>query len=148
PNHTEWQRDLSVSYDRVGDMHKATGDNEAALKAYQDGLAIARKLAALDPNHTEWQRDLSVSHNKVGDMHKATGDNEAALKAYQESLTIRRKLAALDPKIVEWQTDLVVSYYKLAQIQEQKRTLLYRDALNILKRLYSENNQRGTIEDK
>jgi len=52
-----------VSYERVGDMHRNSGDNAAALKVYQDGLAIAKRLAELDPNHTEWQRDLSVSHN-------------------------------------------------------------------------------------
>ncbi len=35
PNHTEWQRDLSVSHNKVGDMHKANGDNVAALAAYE-----------------------------------------------------------------------------------------------------------------
>jgi len=47
-------------------MHLKSGDNAAALKAYQDGLAIAKRLAELDPNHTEWQRDLSVSYERIG----------------------------------------------------------------------------------
>ena len=138
PNNHQLARDLSVSYDRVGDMHLKTGDNVAALKAYQDGLAIAKKLAELDPNHTEWQRDLSVSYDRVGDMHLKTGDNVAALKAYQESLAIRKKLAELDPNVVEWQTDLVVSYFKLAQIQENAQKQLLQDALDILSRLHRE----------
>ena len=143
---TEWQRDLSVSYDRVGDMHKANGDGVSALKAYEDGLAIAKKLAELDPKHTEWQRDLSVSHNKVGDMHKANGDGVSALKAYEESLAIRKKLAELNPEIVEWQTDLVVSYYKLSTIQVDKTQELLGEALAILKRLHAENRLDHEIQ--
>ena len=139
PTHTEWQRDLSVSYDRVGDMHLQVGDNVAALTAYEESLTIRKKLADLDPTHTEWQRDLSVSHNKVGDMHQANGDVVSALRAYEESLTIKKKLASLDPNVVEWQTGLVVSYYKLAQVQPDKAKQLLTDALTILKNLHAEN---------
>ncbi len=33
PNNAEWQRDLSVSYDRVGDISAARGDRDGALKS-------------------------------------------------------------------------------------------------------------------
>ena len=41
PTNTEWQRDLSVSHDKLGDVAVAAGDLTAARTAYQAGLNIA-----------------------------------------------------------------------------------------------------------
>src|ERR1700720_4332092 len=80
--------DLSVSYERVGDVQKAQGDLKAALKSYSDSLAIAERLAKSDPGNAGWQRDLSVSHNKIGNVQVAQGDLPVALKSYCDSLAI------------------------------------------------------------
>ena len=73
PEHTEWQRDLSVSYNKIGDMLVAQGDLPAALTAYRDGLKIAEQLAKKDSGNTGWQRDLSVSYDRIGDMLREQG---------------------------------------------------------------------------
>jgi len=44
PNNSDWQRDLSVSYNKIGDMHQANGEGKQALTAYQDSLKIAEAL--------------------------------------------------------------------------------------------------------
>jgi hypothetical protein len=62
PDSTDFQRELSVSYDKVFDVQVAQGNLPAALKSYQDGLAIADRLAKSDPGNAGWQRDLSVSY--------------------------------------------------------------------------------------
>ncbi len=49
PNNAEWQRDLAVSYDKVGDVLVAQGSLPEALKSFQAGLAIADRLAKADP---------------------------------------------------------------------------------------------------
>ena len=89
PDNTEWQRDLSVSHNKVGDMHQANGDGVSALKAYEDGLAIAKRLVELDPSVVEWQTDLAVSYYKLSQVqpHKAK-------QLLTEALTILRKLHA------------------------------------------------------
>ena len=56
--------DLSVSYDRVGDVQVAQGDLAGALASYRDSLVIRERLAQSDPGNAGWQRDLSVSYNK------------------------------------------------------------------------------------
>ena len=56
-----WQRDLSVSFEKVGDVQVAQGDLAGALKSYRDSLAIMKRLAKSDPGNAGWQRDLSVS---------------------------------------------------------------------------------------
>ena len=97
PANTEWQRDLSVSHDKIGDVLVAQGDRAGALAAYRESLNIREALAARDPANTEWQRDLSVSHDKIGDVLVAQGDGAGALAAYRKGLDIREALAARDP---------------------------------------------------
>ena len=61
PSNAEWQRDVSISYDRIGDALKAAGRREEALGSYWKSLAIREKLAASDPGNAEWRDDLHIS---------------------------------------------------------------------------------------
>ena len=61
PGNTEWQRDLSISYNRIGAILAEGGPREDALAAFCLGLAVAEKLVATDPNNTQWQSDLVFS---------------------------------------------------------------------------------------
>ena len=88
PGQADWQRDLSVSYNKIGDVLLAQGDAPGALAAYRDALAIRERLAAQDPGQADWQRDLSVSYNKIGDVLLAQGDAPGALAAYRDALAI------------------------------------------------------------
>src|SRR5262249_14983847 len=74
-----WQRHLSVSYNKVGDVQVAQSDLAGALTSYRDGLAIADRLAKSDPHNAFCQRDLSVSYEKVGNVQLEQGDLEGAL---------------------------------------------------------------------
>ena len=105
-NNTEWQHDLAVAYNRVGDVLKAEGKLEEALKPYHDSLTIAERLTAADHNNTEWQHDLAVAYNRVGDVLKAEGKLEEALKPYHDSLAITERLTAADHSNTKWQRDL------------------------------------------
>jgi hypothetical protein len=58
PANTGWQRDLSVSHDKLGDVAVATGDLPAARTAYQTSLDIAERFTALDPDNARLQRAL------------------------------------------------------------------------------------------
>ena len=82
------QRDLSVSYDRVGDMQKDQGDLAGALKSYRHGLAIRERLVQSDSGNTEWQGYLSSSYEKVGDVEKAQGDLDHAIADYSEAVQL------------------------------------------------------------
>jgi tetratricopeptide (TPR) repeat protein len=66
PANTQWQRDLSVSHERVGDVLVAQGDMPQALDAYRRSLAIRERLAAYDPGAARAQVDVSVSCAKLG----------------------------------------------------------------------------------
>ena len=104
PNNADWQRDLSVSYDRIGDVRVAQGDRAGALDAYEQGRAVRGKLAARDPNNAEWQRDLIVSNVKLGEVAEDASEAEGH---YQTALNIvvalrdAGRLAPVDAWLVE-----------------------------------------------
>jgi hypothetical protein len=54
---------------------------DEALKAYAVSLAIARRLAKVDPSNAGWQSNLSIAYVKAGTVLEAQGDLSAALKA-------------------------------------------------------------------
>jgi tetratricopeptide (TPR) repeat protein len=118
PTNTEWQRDLSVSHNKIGGVERALGRLEPALASYQAGMKIAEGLATLDPTNTEWQRDLSISHNKIGGVEQALGRLEPALASYRADMTICQHLAGLDPTNAEWQRDVWVSACKIADVMQ------------------------------
>ena len=110
PDRADYQRDLSVSYNKMGDLYRALGQGEQARQAYLKSLAIAERLAAAEPDRADYQRDLSVSYNKMGDLYRALGQGEQARQAYQKSLAIAERLAAAEPDRADYQRDLSVSY--------------------------------------
>jgi len=65
---SDWQRDLSVSNNKIGDVLVRQGNLPEALKSYQAGLAIAERLARTDAGNSDWQRDLIVSCVKIAEV--------------------------------------------------------------------------------
>ncbi|SMF95608.1 hypothetical protein SAMN02949497_2973 [Methylomagnum ishizawai] len=123
PANAGWQRDLSVSHDRIGEVQRAQGDLAGALASYRASLALREKLAAQDPANAGWQRDLSVSHDRIGEVQSAQGDLAGALASFRASLAIAEKLAAQDPANAGWQRDLSVSYNKVGEVQSAQGDL-------------------------
>ena len=115
PNNSNWQRDASVSLDRIADI-QARSNPEAALANYQASLAICQKLSQQEPNNLEWQRDVSVSLIKIADV-QARDNPAAALVNYQASLAIRQKLSQQEPNNLDWQRDVSVILNKIADVQ-------------------------------
>ena len=75
PGNAGWQRDLSVSHDRIGDVQQAQGDLAAALTSYQASLAIRERLAKADPGNAGWQRDLALSYGRVAVVDDYVGED-------------------------------------------------------------------------
>jgi hypothetical protein len=104
-----------------------------ATAAFDESLAIRRKLAAADPGNAAAQRGVSLSLDRIGDLSLAKRDRAAA---YEESLAIRRKLTAADPDNMQWHSDLVISLLKVSTVSEppQARAVL-REGLAIVEML-------------
>jgi hypothetical protein len=68
PANTQWQRDLSVSHERLGEVAAAAGELARARAAYQASLDIAVRLAAADPANAQWQSDLAYVQRKIREL--------------------------------------------------------------------------------
>ena len=120
PDDPQMQRDLSVSYERLGGIAEALNDYRAAEGYYSKALEIDEKLAEKYPDDPNLQRDLSVSYNKLGDIAKARNDYNAAEGYYAKAHEISEKLAEKYPEDLELQRDLSVSHNKLGGIAEAR----------------------------
>ena len=106
PQNTQFQRDLSIAHERLGDIYLRLGDTTAALQAYQASLAIAQQLSAQDPQNTQFQRDLVVSYWKLYETYQQLNDIKQALTyitlAKEQLITIQNKgtLAADDAEFI------------------------------------------------
>ncbi|WP_188260210.1 toll/interleukin-1 receptor domain-containing protein [Azospirillum tabaci] len=137
PGNTGFQRDLSISLDKVADLQRRN-DPDGARALVEESLGIRRRLAEREPDNTEFQRDLSVSLNKVADRQRRD-DPDGARALVEESLGIARRLAEREPDNTEFQRDLSISLEKVADIQRRNdpdgARALYEESLGICRRL-------------
>ncbi len=71
PANADWQRDLPVALERLGDAQLAQGDRAGALAAYREILDIRRALAARNPD------DPHIAGQLVADPAEARRDRAA-----------------------------------------------------------------------
>ncbi|MDY7092004.1 MAG: CHAT domain-containing protein [Acidobacteriota bacterium] len=151
PDRADYQRDLSVSYDRMGDLFKALGQGDKAQDAFSKALNIAQQLAQQEPDRADYQRDLSVSYNKVGDLFKALGQGDKAQDAFSKALNIRQQLAQQEPDRADYQRDLSVSYERMGDLfkalgQGDKAQDAFSKALNIAQQLAQQEPDRADYQ--
>ena len=136
PDNTDWQRELSISIDRVGDVLAGRGDAAGALEHYtralhirerlgeadphdtgwQRDLRIAERLADADPHNTDWQRDLSIRLERAGDALAGRGDAAGALEHYTRALRIAERLSEADPHNTDRLRNLWVSLTRVGDV--------------------------------
>ena len=123
PANTTWQRDLSISGNRIGAVRQAQGDLAGALSAFEDSLVIRAQLAAAEPANTTWQRDLYICWDRIGEVRQRQGDLAGALRAFEDSRVIRARLAATDPANTTWQRDLSIGWSQIGDVLQRQGDL-------------------------
>ena len=89
PRNTQWQRDLSRSFGRIGDVQSAQGDTTGALKSYQATLAVVdERLAASDPRNSLWQRDIAIVCWKQASLGPGAGSTDDRRVILRKGLNI------------------------------------------------------------
>ena len=100
PDAPRSQRDLSVSYNKIGDVQRAQGDLSSALSSYPTRRGNQTKAGrARSGQHRLAARSVGQlrKDQRIGDVQRAQGDLSSALSSYQQRLEIRQKLTARDP---------------------------------------------------
>jgi len=135
PARADYQRDLSVSYERMGDLYRGLGEGERAREVFLKSLAIRERLAQAEPARADYQRDLSVSYNKMGDLYRALGEGERARAMYEKDLVIAERLAQAEPARADYQRDLVISLVRVGAYEGEVRDDYLQRAWTLLNEL-------------
>jgi serine/threonine protein kinase/tetratricopeptide (TPR) repeat protein len=135
-----WQRDYSISLERVGDVLAAQGKWTDALGNYQAAHSIRLKLLSQDPKNSMWQSDLFWTYQDIGDVKMAQNKAEEALHNYNESFAIAKRLTETDSTNGEWQSNLAVISEKRGEALAMQGRLAealqnYHESFVIAKRL-------------
>ena len=118
-----WQRELSVSFERLGNLATAQGNLSDAQRLFGESLRIRQRLAESDLANAKWQRDLSVSFVRLGDLAMAQGNLTESQRLFGESLSIAQRLAECDPANAKWQRDLSVLFERLGDLATARGNL-------------------------
>ena len=106
PDNSAWQRDLSVSLNKVGDVKLQRDDAAGADAAYAEGLKIVARLAERNPENLGLIRDVALSLSNLGDVRLRTGDASGAVAHYEQALAKLRPLSEHDPDNTLWLRDM------------------------------------------
>jgi tetratricopeptide (TPR) repeat protein len=125
---------------RLGDLALADGRSEEARRYFEDGLAIAKRLAEAEPGRADLAGDLSFSYNRLGDLAQAEGRSEEARWYFEDDLAIAKRLAEAEPGRADLARDLSISYNKLgglaqAEGRSEEARRYFEDSLALAKRL-------------
>ncbi len=136
PGTALWERQLAVSYNKIGDALVDQNGLVEALEFYRSGNIILDRLATADPGNQAWQRDLAASCDNIGRVLMMQGEFTDAVKAYRDGLVIRDELIRIDPGNASWQRELATSYENIGDVlagQEEWSEALtsYREGLGI-----------------
>jgi hypothetical protein len=93
PDNAQWQRDLSVSWERIASVRDAQGDGPVALAAWREAVAISQSLAARLPDSVAMQTTQVVHIADVA-RHLDSADPTARTEA---RVLLKRALAVLHP---------------------------------------------------
>ena len=83
-NNAEWQWNLSLSLDRIGEANLILGNLNAAGAAYDESLIIRRRLVDLDLLNALWQDGIALVQKKIVELRRAA---EAQALAEDRSVT-------------------------------------------------------------
>ena len=121
PNNLAWQRSISTTHERVGDVLMASGSVAQALTSYETSFDIAEKVATAVPDNDGLQRDLAYAHAKIGDAHRAAGDLKSAIERHRAANTIFARLTKANPSDTSQARDLSVSHERIGDLESCSR---------------------------
>jgi tetratricopeptide (TPR) repeat protein len=116
PNNAEAKRDLSVSYNKLGDVQLRLGATDKALELYQKGLEVRVAVAQADPNNAQAQSDLAYSYRKLGEAYQNARDLGQARTHFERALDVDTKRTLRLPRDARARRTLAVDCESLAML--------------------------------
>jgi tetratricopeptide (TPR) repeat protein len=115
------RRDLSVSYNRLGEVAQASGQLDAAAQAFAQARAL-RETLAVELGTPDARRDLALSHLAAGEVAHARGRLEEAAGALDQARALCAVLAA-DGPTPQARRDLAACEERLGELARARGAL-------------------------
>jgi tetratricopeptide (TPR) repeat protein len=151
PQRSDRARDLSVSYEKLGDALGTLGRGGESLDYYQRSLLIRKDLHENEPQRSDLARDLAISYSKLGNVLGARFERGGEVLAYHErSFEIVMDLYQKEPQRSDLARDLSVCYEKLGDAlgalgRSDEAVTQYERSLEIRKDLHEREPQRSDL---
>lgn len=97
PENAFMNHSLLRALQRIADIAEQLGDKRVAIGATQEGLQIARNLAAARPDHYQSRVDISYALIRLALLKIDTGETDGAAGNIDEVLRLVRNETAQDP---------------------------------------------------
>jgi tetratricopeptide (TPR) repeat protein len=117
----EWQRNLAISYESLGDADKETDEYTKAADSYQKALTIAERLAAADPRNVQAQHDVIVAQTALAEIETLSGRETEARARYERLRDMAAPLAQANRTDADLQRDLLTVYKSLGALQQKAK---------------------------
>lgn len=111
---TASKRELSLIYEKLGDVYKNKGEFFEAEEMCLKGLEISYALAK-EVNTIESKRDLSISYNILSNIYKAASNFNKSKQLCMKGIEIREDISK-ETDTLQAKRDLFFSYGKLGSI--------------------------------
>lgn len=89
--------ELGNSFNNVGDILWAKGENEDALSNYRQGLQLFEELSKSDSQNPKYFSGINYSLAGIAHVQTQLGDSKGALETYRRNLTSAETVLALNP---------------------------------------------------
>ncbi len=116
PADAQARRDLSISYEKLGDALLRMNELAKAADYYRKDVELTEALAKADPADAQARRDLSVSYNRLGNVALRTNELAKAADYYRKGLDLAEALVKDDPADAQARRDLSISNNKLGDV--------------------------------
>jgi tetratricopeptide (TPR) repeat protein len=151
PASLEWQRDLSVSHQKLGMLAAEEGDADAARRHFREAQSIRQRLVTLAPDDPTRLWDLAGIEDRLGELAFEQGDLESGREHFAELRRLVGDLVAIEPASVEWRRGLAITLRKLGDLERRADSPAvarehYAEALALAERLFEELRDPRGIE--
>ena len=106
PANKQYQRELGVIFNKLGDARIMARAYAPALDLYQRAVAIYEKLADAAPDDDQLQEDLAGALGRVGSIQAVTAKRPEAIETFRHSSAVLESLVAKQPDNLSWQYNL------------------------------------------
>ena len=116
-------RELMFIHQKIGDVHQALREYDAATVEYRMALTFIQNVLDKAPKNRGWRRDVANTLRRVGEALAVNKDTDGALEQLRNALNILNELVQEDSNDNGVQSNLASIYREIADVHLLRREL-------------------------